>query len=175
MNILFRLAIVWLLMGFALGLVARGLFRDRLKLIPFALTFLPWLIHLLYLIDLFALTISQTQLMLFVGVSVAIALLVFWVGFRSIGRRGRSLSLLPILLAVLYNLGPVNWLSEVVNQSLGLSYVPTLLFIAGTLMVFSLLFSYHLPEIKFKAKARAKKAPLPTDEAPKVKKKRRQL
>ena len=97
--IILRLALVWLLMGFALGLVARGLFRDRLKLIPFALTFLPWLIHLLYLIDKFSLVLMQTQLLIFVGVSVALALLVFWVGFRSIGRRGRSLSLLPILLA----------------------------------------------------------------------------
>ena len=157
MSILVRLAIVWLLMGFALGLVARGLCKDRLKLIPFAFSFLPWLIHLLYLIKIFAVVLNQTQLIIFVGSSVAIALFVFWVGLRSIGRAGRSLSLLPILLFFFYGFGPVSWLPQFVGQDLALSYVPTLLLAAGTLSAFSMLFSYHLPTFKFARKKKSTK------------------
>jgi len=71
--------------------------------------------------------------------------IVFWVGWQSLQRRGASLMLLPIVMAVIYTFGPLTWLINASEElNLWVNSMPTLLFFAGTLFVSSLLFAFQL-------------------------------
>ncbi len=150
MNILIRLGFIWAVVGFAIGLFCRSLFKDRLRLAPFLISLLPWLIYLLITIGSFASSIEQDQLMIFVGSSLAIGILILWVGLRSHSRQGSSLIWLPALLAALQLFLATNWLSSILGQNLNFRYVPTLLYLAATLSVCCLLLAYQMPLPDFK-------------------------
>lgn len=159
MNILTRLGFIWVIVGFAVGLFCRSLFKDRLRVAPFLISLLPWLVYLLITIATFASSIEQNQLMIFVGASLAIGILILWVGLRSHSRQGSSLIWLPALLAVLQLFLATNWLSSILGYSLDFTYVPTLLYLAATLSVCFMLIAYRMPLPKFnllKRKSRKK-------------------
>ncbi len=168
MSILIRLGFIWAIVGFAVGLFCRSLFKDRLKVTPFLISLLPWLIYLLITIGTFASSIEQQQLMIFVGSSLAIGVLILWVGLRSHSRQGSSLIWLPALLAALQLFLATNWLSSLLGHSLDFTYVPTLLYLAATLSACFMLIAYQMSLPKFKL---PKRKPRKVEQAKKARKK----
>ena len=159
MELLVRLAVVWMAIGLAFGFVTRGQLKERFAYLPFMVGFLPVLVHI-YLSYQQAITIpiESNQVFLFLGTSLILVALVFWVGWRSLKRQGQSLFLLPILLAVSYVLAPLTWLVSASEAfDLGMTAIPTLLFFGATLFSSSLLWSFNvtLPRLP-KRKARTK-------------------
>lgn len=135
MTLLLRLAVIWIVLGAVTGLVLRGQFRERV-MIPFALSFLPFAVHLFYLVYRTGGAVTQGQLALFIGISLFLAVAVFWVGLRSAERGGNSVVALPALLALVYGAGPLLWYSSLQRQAeWGVDSIPNVLYVGGTMFV----------------------------------------
>lgn len=133
-------------MGLVVGFVLRGQFQNR-KMIPFVLGFLPWLVHILYVV----MYVQRSEvdvsnlLLIFLSISVLIAVGVFWVGLRSLQRGGRTIVFTPLLLVGLYGLGPLLWFSSVLRaEAIGTDSIPTVMLVGGALFVTSMLFVFSL-------------------------------
>ena len=154
MNFLARIAFGVILLGLIVGLVVRiGFRRDRRQLL-LMLSFLPWLLHLLYLLGVVlrrsalapAAVLGFAAVALMLGVAVLIVVL---------GWRGRPmlLALAPLLLAALYLVGPVWWLSGALGRAgSGFDVIPTVIFAAATLFMGSFLsvYLFRAPKVKLR-------------------------
>lgn len=145
MALLFRLSFVWIILGLVLGAVLRVQFRGR-ALLPFMLSFVPWLVHVVYVVlytQRNAVSL-QSQLLMFVGVSTFLALGVFWAGFRSVQRGGNSVVYLPALLALFYAL-PLFWYSSVLRtENIGMDSIPVIMFVGGIMFVVSMMIAFRV-------------------------------
>jgi hypothetical protein len=145
MNLLLRLALLWIVLGLVVGIVLRSQFKGR-AWIPFVLSFTPWLVHMLYVIwyTLGNTDLLNTSLLIFVLLSLLVAIGVMWVGYRSLQRNGTTVLLTPILQALIYGLGPLFWFMTVLReQEIAMDSIPAAMFVGGTLFVSSMLLSFR--------------------------------
>lgn len=164
MDLLLKLAGLWIALGFAFGLVAKTQLKGPYRIIPLIISLAPLMAHFAYSYQRTTeISQDETQLALYVGSSLVLLGMVFWVGWQSLQRKGASLMLLPLVMAAIYSFGPLTWLmnaTDVVN--IGLNSVPTRLFYAATLFVSSLLFAFTLNLPKLPERKKAPKDPSQT-------------
>lgn len=144
MRLLSRIAILWIVLGLAVGLVLR--FRLSLKHLPtvYALGALPWLGHLAY-VAFYTLENGSNlggPLALFAGSSLLLGSLWLFAGWRFLRKSPSRLALTPLGLVLLHGL-PLLLYSQVLrNASIGMDAIPVVALVCAALFVASLQFAF---------------------------------
>ncbi len=151
MRLLSRIAIIWVVLGLVVGLVLRGQLSWRRLGALYALSALPWLAHLVYVVFY---TLDNASglalpLTLFALSSLVLGTLTLFLGWRFWRKTPLRLSFAPLLLA-LAHAPPLLVFSRALqsaglgNAGLGMDAIPMVAFICAALFVASLLFAFTL-------------------------------
>jgi len=144
MSLLLRVAFVWIVLGFVLGVVLRRQVRRGRPLLVLGFSLFPVVGHFIYLA---VYTLRNTgaltlQLSLFGLLAAVLVALVVWSGRRAFLARPSLTALLPIGASLAYTL-PLFWFSSTLRaQQIGMDAIPSVVLAAATLFASSTLFSY---------------------------------
>ena len=144
MSLLLRVAFVWIILGFVLGIVLRRQLRRRSPLLIFGLSLFPALGHFIYIAFY---TLRNTgdlglQLGVFGLLAALVVTLIVWGGGRYLRGKPSRTALLPLGVSLAYTL-PLMWFSSALRaQQIGLDAIPSVVLAAATLFASSTLFSY---------------------------------
>ena len=142
MSLLLRVGVVWIVLGLVAGLLLRG--SGWRRGVAFAISFLPLLGHLLYLVayTLRGANDLTNELLIFVGLVFGLAVVVGVVGWRYTTRRPGRTALVPLGLSLVYAV-PLLWFSGVLQTDrLRLDSISVVVFVGATLFVVSALATY---------------------------------
>ncbi len=142
MSLLFRVGLVWVVLGLVAGLLLRRVGWRRG--LAFAASFAPLLGHLVYLVayTLRGAADLTTELLIFLGVTFLLAVAVGVASWRYVKRKPGRMALVPLGLGLAYA-APLLWFSSVLQtDTVRLDSVAVLVFLGATLFVVSALATY---------------------------------
>lgn len=142
MSLLFRVGLVWIVVGLVAGLLLRR--TGWRRGLAFAFGFAPLLGHLLYLVAYTMRGASDLspELAVFLGVTLLLAVGVGVVGWRATTRQPGRIALVPLATSLVYA-APLLWFSDVLQtDAFRLDSISVLLFVGATLFVSSALATY---------------------------------
>jgi hypothetical protein len=143
MRLLLRIALVWIVLGLLVGLFLRTRKRESLGWL-LTLGFAPWLLHQIYILVTLEFTLSSSQLLFFLSLSVLLTLLAAGVAWFYKKRRPLALASIPFVHGVAYSILLLSLARLTQTDGLGLNTVSWAVFASGVLFLTSLLFSYLL-------------------------------
>jgi len=144
-RLLWRIGIFVVAVGFLVGFILRRTWGSERLPELLLLSFLPWLVHLIYALSYAASSLGALTLgTVLVGlVSVGIAVVLLRVGPRFYRRDARVAAALPLALALLHGILLGFWVAlELQAQGVRFNTIPNLYFASGTLFVSAGLLGY---------------------------------
>jgi hypothetical protein len=155
MRLLTRIALFCIILGMILGFLLRTRVKNHLGLL--AISFLPWLIHLLY-ITLSVLKVPALQITLFVAGNMLVLLSIVAISWHYVKQHSLWTSLLPTLQGFIYSLSLLWFVRVIALDGLGLNSLSWVTYAGATLVMSGLLWGYlfRLPSIKLGSLLRRK-------------------
>jgi hypothetical protein len=147
MRLLTRIAVFCILIGIMIGFFLRS--RVKQPGLLLAVSFLPWLIHSLY-ITVSVLEIPAIHLILFLSGNAIVLACTLVLGRPYLRRRSLWLALLPVAQGVIYSLSLLWFIRIIAIDGLGLNSLSWVTY-AGTVLAMSgvlLGYLFGLPKIK---------------------------
>ncbi|CAN5819831.1 hypothetical protein BH24DEI2_BH24DEI2_14830 [soil metagenome] len=142
MSLLFRVGLVWIVFGLVAGLLLRG--TGWRRGVAFGFSFVPLFGHLLYLVayTLRGAVNLGTELVVFLGIALVLAVVVGMASWRYTTRKPGQLALVPLGLALVYAAPLLGYSSVLQTDTLRLDSISVVVFVGATLFVSSALATY---------------------------------
>jgi hypothetical protein len=139
MRLLTRIGLFCFILGLMVGLVLRSRLKNSLALVM--LSFLPWLIHMLYVV-ISVLGIPLLEVGLFVGINITILLILLALAWRPLKAHRLWVALLPALQGFLYSLSLLWFIRIIAIEGLGLNSLSWIVYAGSAIAMSGLLLGY---------------------------------